>query len=146
MTEYKVLGIEHVHITTPAELENEVVEWYCSCLNLEEVQKPEGTRSTGRWLRAGSQEVHISIDEHNPPRDAHFGLVVDAFEPVVECLRAKGFHIEQATTIPGRHRFFTRDPAGNRVEIVHFDQPKVLASEEAPADERAQVVHEEKTG
>jgi catechol 2,3-dioxygenase-like lactoylglutathione lyase family enzyme len=145
MAGYKVLGIEHVHITTPAELENDVVEWYQTCLNLEKIDKPEGTRSAGHWLRAGPQELHISLDEHNPPRDSHFGLVVDEFEPVIECLRDHGCHIEQATTIPGRHRFFTRDPAGNRVEIIHFDQSQVVATEEATADDRAQILHEEKT-
>ena len=142
---YNVLGIEHVHITAPAELQDDVADWYRTCLKLEVIEKPEGTRPQGFWFRAGTQELHISIDEHNPPRDSHFALVVDALDPVIECLREHGCHIEQATTIPGRHRFFTRDPAGNRVEIVRYDEEsKVVAQEDARVEPRARVMHEEK--
>jgi catechol 2,3-dioxygenase-like lactoylglutathione lyase family enzyme len=63
----------------------------------------------------------VSLDDHNPPKQAHFGLVVDDFHAIVEDLRASGCHIEQASTIPGRHRCYTRDPAGNRIEIMALD-------------------------
>ena len=141
---YSVLGIEHVHITTPAELEEDVKEWYRSCLGLEEIEKPEGMRVGGSWFRAGAHELHISIDEHNPPKDAHFGLVVDNLEPVVDCLREHGCHVEQAPSVPGRHTFYTRDPAGNRIEVIHFDEPMVVAVEESLTERRARVLHEEK--
>ena len=114
----KVVALEHVSVTSPADLEEEVVAWYRDLLGLEEMDKPEGTRSKGAWFRIGEQQVHITIDEHNPSREAHFGLVVDDFGDVVERLRAAGCHIEQASPIPGRKRFYTRDPAGNRIEII----------------------------
>jgi catechol 2,3-dioxygenase-like lactoylglutathione lyase family enzyme len=121
----------------------ETIAWYGNCLRLEKLDKPEGTRLGGAWFGAGPQEVHISEDEHNPPKESHFALVVDNFEPVIECLRAEGCHIEQAVTIPGRHRFYTRDPAGNRVEIVHYDEVEVVALETSRGESRARVVHEE---
>ncbi len=142
---YTVLGIEHVHITAPAELHEDVAEWYRTCLSLEDIEKPEGTRSQGFWFRAGGQELHISVDEHNPPRDSHFALVVDSLDPVIDRLRGHGCHIEQASIIPGRHRFFTRDPAGNRIEVVSFDEQEQVVSEEAArTEQRARVLHEEK--
>ena len=121
MPAFSVSGIEHVHITTPEELEDKVVEWYERVMGLEQVDKPEGTRPQGTWFRAGAQEIHISKDEHNPPKDAHFGLVVDDFAVAIEVLRANGCHIEQAANIPGRRRCYTRDPAGNRIEILAFE-------------------------
>jgi hypothetical protein len=57
--------------------------------------------------------------------------VVTEYTSIIEKLRAARCHIEQASSIPGRHRFYTRDPAGNRLEIVHFDE------------ERSQVIYEE---
>lgn len=126
-----VIGLDHVNVTTPQELEREVVDWYAEVLALPVVAKPEGTRPLGAWFRAGNQEIHVSVDPHNPPKTAHFALAVDELEPVVERLRAAGCHIEQATVIPGRHRCYTRDPAGNRIEIVCFDeQPAVVSYEE----------------
>lgn len=113
-----MLAVDHVTITAPEELEQETVDWYATCLGLERIQKPEGTRPVGAWFAAGSAQLHVSVDPHNPPKVAHFALRVDDFDGAVAALRSAGCHLEQATIIPGRHRCFTFDPAGNRIEIV----------------------------
>ncbi|MGH2693956.1 MAG: VOC family protein [Actinomycetota bacterium] len=122
MTEFSILGVDHVTVTTPEELEPDVVAWYRECLGLEPLEKPEGSPEGGAWFRAGNQEIHVSIDPHNPPKSAHFGLRVNDFEAVIDKLRKANCHIEQALPIPGRHRCFTRDPAGNSVEIVSVEE------------------------
>ena len=130
----RVLAIEHVSISSPEDLEDEVVAWYRDTLGLEQMDKPEGTRDAGAWFSVGDQQLHVTIDEHNPPKKAHFGLVVDDFGDIVERLRSAGCHIEQAGVIPGRHRFYTRDPAGNRIEVISIDEPvEVVVSEGADA-------------
>lgn len=121
MGDFTVFGVDHVNVTAPDELMSETITWYRDCLGLKEIEKPEGTHDAGGWFEAGDQEVHVSLDVHNPPKQAHFGLVVDDFAAIVEGLRASGCHIEQAAAIPGRRRCYTRDPAGNRIEIVAFD-------------------------
>jgi catechol 2,3-dioxygenase-like lactoylglutathione lyase family enzyme len=121
MSGFRVQAVDHVDVTTPVEIEPDVVAWYASCLGLEQIDKPDGTRSEGAWFRAGSQQIHVTLDEHNPPKTAHFALVVDDFSAAVEKMREHGCHIEQARPIPGRHRCFTRDPAGNRIEIMSYD-------------------------
>ncbi|MDQ5815911.1 MAG: VOC family protein [Actinomycetota bacterium] len=131
-----VVGFDHVAITAPEELLDEVLDWYVRCLNLDRIEKPEGTRAGGGWFRAGAQEVHVTVDPHNPPRSAHFAVVVDDFAGLVEGLRVAGSHMEQASAIPGRHRCYTRDPAGNRVEIVAYDEPKAIVSYEERSEER----------
>ena len=144
-TSFEVLGLDHVDVTAPVELQSEVLAWYRDCLGLDEIQRPPGVRPEGGWFRAGNQEIHISIDEHNPPKVAHFAIVVDNFDVAVERLRGAGYHIEQASSIPGRHRLYTRDPAGNRIEIMSFDEPWALvAVEERAADPIAPVIVEER--
>ncbi len=118
----KVIALEHVSVTSPEELVDEVASWYRDCLGLEQMDKPPGTREGGAWFRAGGQQIHITLDDHNPPKKAHFGLVVDDFGDIVERLRSSGCHIEQASAIPGRRRFYTRDPAGNRLEIITIEE------------------------
>ena len=115
--ELRVTGLDHVTVTAPEELAVDVVAWYREVLGLEEVEKPEGAGRGGGWLQAGEQQVHVSVAPQNPPEKAHLCLVVDDFEGAVAALRSANCHIEQARTIPGRRRFFTRDPAGNRIEI-----------------------------
>ena len=123
MASFEFRALDHVNVTAPQELIDDVLAWYADCLGLERIDKPEGTRAAGGWFRVGDQELHVTVDPHNPLHDAHFALVVDDYPAVVEALRAGRCHIEQASPIPGRHRFFTRDPAGNRIEIVSYDDP-----------------------
>ena len=118
---FEVLAVDHVQVTAPEELIEETCAWYANCLGLEQMAKPEGTRPVGSWFKAGEQEVHVSVDEHNPHKTAHFGMVVNDFGSMIERLRGAGCHIEQASEIPGRHRCYTRDPAGNRIELVQFE-------------------------
>ena len=119
---FEVLGVNHVTVTAPDDLEQDTLEWYSSCLGLATVDKPEGARERGGWFSAGGQEIHVSIDEHNPHRVAHFALVVSNLDEIIERLRESNCHIEQARPIPGRKRFFTRDPAGNRIELMAYQQ------------------------
>ncbi|MDP9068831.1 MAG: VOC family protein [Actinomycetota bacterium] len=129
---FSVLGLDHVDVTAPEELENEVVDWYQNCLGLTRVNKPAGTRPRGAWFELGPQELHVSIDEHNPHHTAHVGILVDDFDAVVERLRGAGCHLEQAATLPGRRRCYTRDPAGNRIEIGFLEEPTAhIVSEES---------------
>lgn len=122
MTNGLVLSLEHVTITTPEELEDEVLGWYERVLGLKRVEKSEGAKPGGGCFLAGDQQVHLMIDPHNPPKSAHFCLRVSDFETFVGNLRSNGCHIEQARQIPGRRRCFTRDPAGNSIEIVCLEE------------------------
>jgi catechol 2,3-dioxygenase-like lactoylglutathione lyase family enzyme len=116
-----VLSLEHVTITTPEELEEEVIAWYSDVIGIERVEKSEGAKPGGAWFQVGTQQVHLLIDPHNPPKNAHFCLRVKDFDSFVGTLRSSGCHVEQARQRPGRKRCFTRDPAGNSIEIVAFE-------------------------
>lgn len=130
--EFSVTGMDHVTVTSPEELIDDVLAWYRSTLGLAEIDKPDGADHDGGWFAAGEQEIHISLDPHNPPKTAHFGLVVKDFDGMIQRLRDHGCHIEQASAIPGRHRCYTRDPAGNRIEITSFEEePAKVIVEEA---------------
>jgi catechol 2,3-dioxygenase-like lactoylglutathione lyase family enzyme len=116
-----VLSLEHVTVTTPEELEEEVLQWYSDVLGLERIDKSQGASPGGGWFQIGDRQLHLLIDPHNPPKNAHFCLRVADLDAFVGKLRAKRCHIEQAAQVPGRKRCFTRDPAGNSIEIVAFE-------------------------
>ena len=117
-----VAGLDHVNVSVPEELEDEAAAWYAGVLGLQAATKPEGTRSKGRWFELGNAQLHISVEEHNPPHGAHFCLLVEDLDSLVDRLRSVGNHVEQARPITGRHRCFTRDPAGNRIELMKLDE------------------------
>jgi catechol 2,3-dioxygenase-like lactoylglutathione lyase family enzyme len=121
MSDFTIRRLDHVTITAPEELETAVLEFYGTFLGLSRLDKPEGTSAPGAWFAIGDVQLHVSRDSHNPPPTAHFAVTVGDFDVAVERLRDSGYHIEQAHPVPGRQRLYTRDPAGNRVEIVSYD-------------------------
>jgi catechol 2,3-dioxygenase-like lactoylglutathione lyase family enzyme len=129
--EFRVTGLDHVSVTTPEDLEADVLDFYSTCLDLESLDRPPGGRAGGGTFRAGPVEIHVSIDDHNPHKASHFGLVVSDFHAAVERLRKAGCHIEQASPIPGRERCFTRDPAGNLVELIAYESTATVEYEES---------------
>jgi glyoxalase/bleomycin resistance protein/dioxygenase superfamily protein len=74
----------------------------------------------GAFLDLGDQ--FVAIFEPGVGEDRHFGLVVDDKQRAREVLAAEGVE-----TLPGARLDF-RDPFGNRVQVVQYDQIKFLKS------------------
>jgi catechol 2,3-dioxygenase-like lactoylglutathione lyase family enzyme len=121
MTSFSVQTLDHVTVSVPRHLEANVLDWYSVTLGLERLPKPEGTRTSGGWFQAGTSQVHVAVEPQVSERPGHFGVVVDDFQGAVDRLRRAGSEIEDARTIPGRLRCYTRDPAGNTIEIVCYE-------------------------
>ncbi len=67
------------------------------------------------FLQMGDQ--FVALFERGPrAEEPHFGLVVDDKQAVRDALEAAGVEI-----LPGRF-FDVRDPSGNRVQIVQYDE------------------------
>lgn len=117
-----ILALHHVNLTFPAELEAETVRFYVETLGLERLQKPQGRRSQGAWLRVSGAEIHLSPDvpgrAEQLAADRHLCLTVSDLDATKSRLRTAGAPIEHDPRPPvGYRRLFTRDPAGNRLEL-----------------------------
>jgi catechol 2,3-dioxygenase-like lactoylglutathione lyase family enzyme len=89
------------------------------------------------FLDAGDQFIALSAGRRQPADEArHFGLVVDDREAVRRALEAAGVEI-----LGGSGLDF-RDPWGNRIQIVQYDE---IQFTKAPAVLRAMGVDGEKT-
>jgi catechol 2,3-dioxygenase-like lactoylglutathione lyase family enzyme len=117
-----ILALHHVNLTFPAGLEAETVRFYVETLGLEPLPKPQGRRSQGAWLRVGAAEIHLSPDAPGRAEqlaaDRHLCLIAADLDAAEARLRAAGAPIEDDPRPPvGYRRLFTRDPAGNRLEL-----------------------------
>ena len=117
-----VLALHHVNLTFPAGLEAETVRFYAETLGLEALPKPQGRRSQGAWLRVGAAEIHLSPDAPGRAEqlaaDRHLCLIVADLDAAEARLREAGAPVEGDPRPPvGYRRLFTRDPAGNRLEL-----------------------------
>jgi catechol 2,3-dioxygenase-like lactoylglutathione lyase family enzyme len=113
--------LHHVNVVVPPGRTPGVVAFYADVLGLTQVPKPaEGVQQSGAWFDIGDTgtQVHISEREGERHPQVHFGLVVDDFDAVLSRVHAAGAPWEDQPDVFGGRRGFTRDPEGNRVEIL----------------------------
>ena len=114
------MRIHHVNVVVPPGETGSVISFYADVLGLHQVAKPtEGVAQSGAWFDVDeSSQVHVSEREGATHPQSHFGLVVDDFAATLARLGEVGALWEEQPPIFGGRRGFTRDPAGNRIEIL----------------------------
>ena len=112
--------LHHVNVVVPPGATPRVRSFYVDTLGLHEVAKPtEGVAQTGAWFDIDDRtQVHVSERDGDRHPQVHFGLVVDDFDAVLARLATVDAPWEDQPQIFGGRRGFTRDPEGNRVEIL----------------------------
>jgi catechol 2,3-dioxygenase-like lactoylglutathione lyase family enzyme len=115
-----IVRLDHVQVAIPEDAEGEARAFYCELLGFSELEKPEALQSRGGlWLKAGSAELHLGVEApFRAATKAHPCFVVDRLDALVATLLAHGRPVRPDDGIPGRRRFFTDDPFGNRLEFV----------------------------
>jgi catechol 2,3-dioxygenase-like lactoylglutathione lyase family enzyme len=110
-----MIRIHHVNVVVPIGRTEEVAAFYRDRLGLRQIPKPPQLDPRGAWFQVDElTQIHISERDGDAHRDAHFALVVDDFDAVVA-------NLDEWTPqddIFGGGRGFTRDPAGNRIELL----------------------------
>jgi catechol 2,3-dioxygenase-like lactoylglutathione lyase family enzyme len=123
-----MIGLHHVQVACPPGGEDASRRFYADGVGLAEVEKPAGLRGRGgAWFRAYdalgavTAEVHVGVeDPFVPARKAHPAFVVDDLDATAARLADVGAEIDltEHTTFAGYLRLHTRDPHGNRIEVL----------------------------
>jgi catechol 2,3-dioxygenase-like lactoylglutathione lyase family enzyme len=100
---------------------DEAARYYGDLVGLEPIERPQTMGGVGAWFRAGSQELHLS--EHKafvPAAKAHpaFELSPAGLDSLAARLDSAGAEVRWDDRLPGARRFYSFDPAGNRVEFL----------------------------
>ena len=115
----RATGLNHVSISAVDLAES--TRFYVDVLGLEEIATPTFARPV-QWLRIGSLQLHLFVDEHDaeaPPRH-HLGLTVDDFDEAYGMVKQYvddewGWRLVE---LPSRQvQLYFRDPAGNLIEL-----------------------------
>jgi catechol 2,3-dioxygenase-like lactoylglutathione lyase family enzyme len=113
------MRIHHVNVVVPPGRTDAVVSFYADVLGLRQVAKPVSLDPAGAWFDIDDRtQVHVSEREGEVHPQSHFGIVVDDFDEQLGRLAATGAPWEDQADVFGGRRGFTRDPAGNRIEIL----------------------------
>jgi len=120
-----VVAIDHVQLAIPRGGEAEARRFYGDVLRFVEVPKPEPMRARGgMWFASGPVGIHLGIeDEMRPSVKAHPALIVDVLDAYAARLVAAGFEWKPSDEIPGTRRGHTKDPFGNRIELIEQSAP-----------------------
>jgi catechol 2,3-dioxygenase-like lactoylglutathione lyase family enzyme len=114
------MRIHHVNVVVPPGRTDDVTAFYVDVLGLQRVPKPaSGVDKSGAWFDIDDRtQVHVSERDGEVHPQSHFALVVDDFDGVLSRLRSVGAPWDDQPDIFGGRRGFTRDPAGNRIELL----------------------------
>lgn len=113
--------INHVQITVPPGAEDAARAFYCGVLGLPEIAKPASLAGRGGlWVAIGDQQLHIGTEAgfDRLTTKGHVAYEVEDVASWRERLIAAGLKITESIPIPGYERFETRDPFGNRIELI----------------------------
>jgi catechol 2,3-dioxygenase-like lactoylglutathione lyase family enzyme len=118
--------IHHVQIACPAGSEDRMRAFFTGVLGWTELPKPPLLAVRGGcWFRVPGVggpdgELHVGVEEpFTPARKAHPAFVVDV-DAVSAAISAADHPVHWAdpAEVPGRRRFHTEDPVGNRLEFL----------------------------
>jgi catechol 2,3-dioxygenase-like lactoylglutathione lyase family enzyme len=113
-------AIDHVQIAIPVAGEDEARRYFGDLLGLTEITKPaDMAKRGGCWFAVGALQLHIGVEaEFRAAKKAHVALRCDSLDTLRYRLENAGFPTHDDSVIDGRHRFFSFDPFGNRIEFM----------------------------
>jgi glyoxylase I family protein len=102
------------HVNLRVDRLAEAVRFYAEVMGLAAITRHDAS-GKGAWFRLGDQEIHLTEDAASQPRSQrHFAVDVADLAEARRGFEAAGVAIEKEET----GRFWIRDPAGNRIELV----------------------------
>ncbi|MBC8031637.1 MAG: VOC family protein [Pyrinomonadaceae bacterium] len=118
-----IIRIDHVNVVVPKSLEDEAKRFYGSVLGLKEIPKPVELQGRGgAWYELGALQLHLSAKAdaaNGQTRKGHVCYTVAHVAFAEEQLRAGGIEIiPDDQPMPGKPRFYVRDPGGNLIELA----------------------------
>ena len=114
--------IDHVQPAIPAGGEDKCRAFRGDVLGLPELPKPPLLAARGGcWFDASGFQVHVGVEQDfRPALEAHPVFRIRGIRALAERLLAAGHPVVWAEDVPGRDRFHTDDPFGNRLEFLEL--------------------------
>jgi catechol 2,3-dioxygenase-like lactoylglutathione lyase family enzyme len=120
-----IVGVDHINLTIDegAEALERARAFYGGLLGMEPTPRMTHEESPrGAWYVCGGQEVHLSAEAgaagSNRASRRHAGFSVADLDALCTRVKAAGVEVKEDKPLPGRKRFFVRDPFGNRLEFL----------------------------
>ena len=115
-----MMRLDHVQLAMSPGGEERARAFFSSILGMREEEKPVPLSGRGgAWFRTGGAVLHLGVEEgFRPQRKAHPAFLVGDLEALAGRLAAADHAVEWDEALPGRRRFYSADPFGNRIEFI----------------------------
>ena len=115
--------LQHVTVEVrPEQVDACVAFW--ELLGFERVTPPPGLRERFLWMERDGTQIHLMpVEDPVTTARGHAAVVVEDYEGVLAALDERGFETREGTSAWDAPRSFTRDPAGNHVELMSAPPP-----------------------
>ncbi len=112
--------IQHVSVARPPGSDAQARAFFGEVLGLTEVLPPESLRHLNViWFQLGNTELHLFVGPGPAPDSGqHLCIEVEDLPALRARVEGAGYATQGAEEIPGRPRFFCRDPFGNLMEFT----------------------------
>ncbi|WP_030273558.1 VOC family protein [Streptomyces sp. NRRL B-24484] len=124
MTDFAFERVHHVQLDVPAGAKPACRAFWAGVLGMTELAKPPLLAARGGcWFRGGGAEVHLGVvPDFAPSPKAHPGILVHNLDALAARLEEHGHPVRWDDSVPGRRRFHSADPLGNRLEFLEPDR------------------------
>lgn len=112
------MRIHHVNLVVPPGTVEEVARFWVEVFDLRRIERQGRSGRPGAWLAGDGVEIHLSEREGAVHPDQHVAVVVPDFAATRSAALDRGAPWEDVAPVEGDHRGFTRDPGGNRIEVM----------------------------
>ena len=115
--------LQHVTLEVPPGQVRDCVAFW-ELLGFTELEPPPSLRGRFRWVGWVGTHIHLQpVEEPAVPRNGHAAIVAADAERAVATLRDAGFDPQPGSNAWDAPRWFVRDPAGHRVEVMSAAPP-----------------------
>ncbi|WP_191286478.1 VOC family protein [Aliiroseovarius zhejiangensis] len=116
-----ITQLHHVQLAMPHGQEAQAIGFYSDLLGFATEPKPKALAARGGvWFRQGDVRVHLGVETpFTPARKAHPAFLCDELDALARRLGDAKYPVEWDQNLAGFKRFYTADPFGNRIEILH---------------------------
>lgn len=125
---FQLERLDHVQLSAPKGSEETAREFYRDILGFVEEEKPDKLKPNGGvWFRKGEIAIHIGIEEFfTPLKKAHPAFAVSDITHLQIYLERAGVSTKWDTKLPNAKRFYAKDPFGNRLEFLEWQNETVF--------------------
>jgi hypothetical protein len=117
--------LQHVTLEVRPEQVRDCVAFW-ELLGFAELEPPPTLRDRFTWVGREGTQIHLQpVEQPAVPRNGHAAIVAPDAEAKVTALRDAGFDPRPGSNAWDAPRWFVRDPAGHRVEVMSAPPPSV---------------------